>query len=74
MSTGERALFRLMSWLSPSFPVGSYTYSHGLEPIGYDRDETASAEPSGNGSWTDLVMRRARDEYGLLKGALKAEF
>ncbi|NBB68896.1 MAG: urease accessory protein UreF [Alphaproteobacteria bacterium] len=31
MSTGERALFRLMSWLSPSFPVGSYTYSHGLE-------------------------------------------
>lgn len=24
-------LFRLMTWLSPSFPVGSYTYSHGLE-------------------------------------------
>ncbi len=24
-------LFRLLSWLSPSFPVGSYTYSHGLE-------------------------------------------
>jgi urease accessory protein len=31
MSTGERALYRLMAWLSPSFPVGSYTYSHGLE-------------------------------------------
>ncbi len=26
-----RQLFRLLSWLSPSFPVGSYTYSHGLE-------------------------------------------
>lgn len=24
-------LMRLMTWLSPSFPVGSYTYSHGLE-------------------------------------------
>ena len=25
------ALYRLMTWLSPSFPVGAYTYSHGLE-------------------------------------------
>ncbi|NVJ92268.1 MAG: urease accessory protein UreF [Methylocystaceae bacterium] len=24
-------LMRLMTWLSPSFPVGAYTYSHGLE-------------------------------------------
>ena len=24
-------LMRLMSWLSPAFPVGAYTYSHGLE-------------------------------------------
>ncbi len=24
-------LFRLLTWLSPSFPVGSYAYSHGLE-------------------------------------------
>lgn len=27
----EAALYRLLAWLSPSFPVGSYTYSHGLE-------------------------------------------
>jgi len=27
----ERAMLRLLSWLSPSFPVGSYSYSHGLE-------------------------------------------
>jgi len=27
----ERALLRLMTWLSPSFPVGAYTYSHGIE-------------------------------------------
>jgi len=25
------ALMRLQSWLSPSFPTGSYSYSHGLE-------------------------------------------
>jgi urease accessory protein len=29
--TTERALYRLMTWLSPSYPVGAYTYSHGLE-------------------------------------------
>ncbi|MAA99561.1 MAG: urease accessory protein UreF [Stappia sp.] len=25
------ALYLLLAWLSPSFPVGAYTYSHGLE-------------------------------------------
>jgi urease accessory protein len=27
----ERALLRLMAWLSPAFPTGAYAYSHGLE-------------------------------------------
>jgi urease accessory protein len=36
MSDGQcpflpRALLRLQSWLSPAFPIGSYSYSHGLE-------------------------------------------
>ena len=35
MTTGilmdNRALFNLMSWMSPSYPVGAYTYSHGIE-------------------------------------------
>ncbi len=26
-----RALLRMQSWLSPAFPVGAYSYSHGLE-------------------------------------------
>jgi len=33
-TTGTRmtdALFRLMTWLSPSYPVGGFSYSHGLE-------------------------------------------
>ncbi|TJX17773.1 MAG: urease accessory protein UreF, partial [Mesorhizobium sp.] len=25
------APLRLMAWLSPAFPVGSFSYSHGLE-------------------------------------------
>ena len=29
--TTEAALYRLLTWLSPAYPVGAYTYSHGLE-------------------------------------------
>ncbi|MEL6198712.1 MAG: urease accessory protein UreF [Pseudomonadota bacterium] len=31
MRDDAAALYRLMSWLSPSFPVGAYAFSHGLE-------------------------------------------
>jgi urease accessory protein len=30
-STRALTLLRLQSWLSPAFPIGSYSYSHGLE-------------------------------------------
>ncbi len=29
--TTDRALYRLMTWLSPAYPVGGYSYSHGIE-------------------------------------------
>ncbi|MEQ1889810.1 MAG: urease accessory UreF family protein, partial [Alphaproteobacteria bacterium] len=29
--TNNAALYRLLAWLSPSFPVGAFGYSHGLE-------------------------------------------
>lgn len=29
----DAKLTRLMTWLSPSFPVGAYAYSHGLEHV-----------------------------------------
>lgn len=29
--TDPSALYRLLAWLSPGYPVGAYTYSHGLE-------------------------------------------
>lgn len=28
---GSGALYRLLAWLSPSFPTGAFSYSHGLE-------------------------------------------
>jgi urease accessory protein len=41
-SMDDAALYRLVSWLSPGFPVGAYAYSHGLEfaiESGYVTDE-----------------------------------
>ena len=29
--TDQVALFKLLSWLSPNYPVGAFSYSHGLE-------------------------------------------
>lgn len=29
--TTDTALYRLMTWLSPAYPVGGFSYSHGLE-------------------------------------------
>ena len=29
--TDDAALYRLMAWLSPSYPVGAFSYSSGLE-------------------------------------------
>jgi urease accessory protein len=31
MNADEAALYRLMTWLSPSFPVGAFSYSSGIE-------------------------------------------
>jgi urease accessory protein len=31
MSTTEAALYRLLTWLSPAYPLGAFSYSHGLE-------------------------------------------
>ncbi|PJK30258.1 urease accessory protein UreF [Minwuia thermotolerans] len=64
-------LLRLMSWLSPAFPVGAYTYSHGLEAAVEDnliRDRRSAEE------WiVDLVTRGAgRTDATLLAHAWRA--
>ncbi|WP_245420311.1 urease accessory protein UreF [Mesorhizobium sp. WSM3876] len=80
------ALLRLMAWLSPSFPVGGYSYSHGIERAVHDglisdRDDLAgwleTLVAMGSG-WNDAVLfaeswRRARDGGDLAELATLAE-
>lgn len=62
--TGEGALYRLMAWLSPSYPVGAFSHSHGLEwavEQGWVRDRAALVDwlalllDTGSG-WADAVF------------------
>jgi urease accessory protein len=49
-----RAFLRLQSWLSPAFPVGSYSYSHGLEwavAAGYVHDRKSLVD------WLEADLR-----------------
>lgn len=61
---GSASLLRLMTWLSPAFPVGAFGYSHGLETAiaeGRIRDADAAVGwietllTVGSG-WNDLVL------------------
>lgn len=49
-----QALLRLVTWLSPAFPVGAFSYSNGLEQAVHDRHVT-------NGEslrlWLDALLR-----------------
>ena len=80
------ALLRLMAWLSPAFPVGGFSYSHGLERAVHDgliadREDLAAwlatLVEMGSG-WNDAVLfaeswRRARDGGDLAEVAALAE-
>jgi urease accessory protein len=56
-----RALLRLQSWLSPAFPIGSYSYSHGLEAAVESRHVHDRASLT---DWLDADLRygSARNE------------
>ncbi len=62
--TDTAALARLMTWLSPAFPVGSFAYSHGLERAIHDgliRDrrslrEWLEALLEQGSAWNDAVL------------------
>lgn len=66
MATGidAAALYRLLAWLSPAYPVGGYSYSHGLEQAveaGLVRDRPgleawASTVLRHGGGWSDAVL------------------
>jgi urease accessory protein len=71
MAMAERALFRLMAWLGPSFPVGAYTYSHGLETAVDEGRVTDRVTLTG---WLDDLLRHgsARNDALLLTAAWQA--
>jgi len=49
----ETSLYRLLSWLSPAFPIGGFSYSHGLEyavEAGLVRDAADLAQ------WIDAII------------------
>ena len=65
-------LYRLLAWLSPAYPVGAYTYSHGLEwavEVGDVRDRDSA------GAWIDDVLRHGggRSDGILLAHAFRAD-
>ncbi|MBZ9997059.1 urease accessory protein UreF [Mesorhizobium sp. BH1-1-4] len=80
------ALLRLMAWLSPAFPVGGFSYSHGLERAVHDglvSDGGSLASwletlvEMGSG-WNDAVLfaeswRRAHEGGDLAEVAALAE-
>ncbi|MFC3326925.1 urease accessory protein UreF [Mesorhizobium cantuariense] len=80
------ALLRLMAWLSPAFPVGGFSYSHGLERAVHDgliadaeglADWLETLIEMGSG-WNDAVLfaeswRRARHAGDLDDTAALAE-
>jgi urease accessory protein len=66
ITTTTDALYRLLAWLSPAYPVGAYTYSHGLE---------TAVEEGAVRDRADLlayVTAALRDGAGRVDGALLA--
>lgn len=64
-------LHALLAWMSPSFPVGAYTYSHGLERVIEDGAVCDAATLHG---WLDGVLRHGagRSDAVLLAHAMSA--
>lgn len=52
MSNGD-SLFCLMSWLSPTYPVGAYSFSHGLE---YAVDAGLVSDAKSVRDWIATIM------------------
>lgn len=67
----EAALYKLAAWLSPAYPVGGYTYSHGLE-WAIDQEEVRDAASLGEWLETCLTLGAGRSDALLLAAAWRA--
>ena len=59
-------LYRLLAWLSPAYPVGAFSYSHGVETAveeGFIKDRASLV------AWLESVLERGT---GFVDGALFA--
>ena len=65
------ALYRLLAFLSPAFPVGAFTYSHGLEQVIEDGDV---ADAVSLQAWLEEVLRfgAGRSDAILMKETMLA--
>lgn len=65
------ALSRLLTWLSPAFPVGAFTYSHGLEWAVEDGSVTSAATLT---AWLSDILHHGagRSDAILLAAAFRA--
>ncbi len=66
VSSGVEPLYRLLAWLSPAYPVGAFSYSHGIETAveeGLVRDRASLV------AWLRTVLREGT---GKIDGALFA--
>lgn len=59
-------LYRLLAWLSPSYPVGAFSYSHGVETA---VEEGLIKDRASLVAWLDSILRRGT---GAVDGALFA--
>jgi len=72
MTESEAAgLYRLMTWLSPSFPVGAFSYSHGIEAA---VEAGRVADRVGLEAWVGTILRHgtARIDADLFRDAWRA--
>ena len=67
MPTTEAALYRLMTWLSPAYPIGAFSYSHGLE---YAVEEKLVRDRDALVEWLTTAIEVGAGRIG---GALLAE-
>jgi urease accessory protein len=62
----DKTLYRLLAWLSPAYPIGAFSYSHGVETAveeGFIKDRASLV------TWLESVLR---DGTGRVDGALFA--
>ncbi len=64
-------LYRLMSWLAPGFPVGAYTFSHGIE---FAVEEGLVSDAESLAEWIEGIIRfgGGRLDADLLRAAWQA--